>query len=211
MSTEKTAVMTYLHSEVYQQLKAFKQQHRLRSLSHSVEIILERYLILGIQSNEKYREGVGQPLSSMDLLLQLSQTCMKLQQEVYELRLTLQSQSSQPRSKRIAPPASRSKQVTQPPASLSSPLSPPIDKPLEQTNLSTTPVSISPDSDTRGWTGVALAERLQTYGSLLSRKRSKPGFTEWTRSRDPEGIGWEFRSFTCRFHPLIGISDYGQT
>ncbi|HEY9625806.1 MAG TPA: hypothetical protein V6C84_00755 [Coleofasciculaceae cyanobacterium] len=48
-----------------------------------------------------------------------------------------------------------------------------------------------------------MAERLKTYASELSRKRSRPDFTEWTRFKDPEGVGWEFKTFTCRYHPLI--------
>jgi hypothetical protein len=37
----------------------------------------------------------------------------------------------------------------------------------------------------------------------LDRRRFRPDFTGWTRLKDPQGIGWEFKSFTCRFHPLI--------
>ena len=212
MTTDKPAVMAYLHPKIYQQLKVFQQQHQMRSLSHSVEIILERYLILGSQSNASEAKDCGSLEQSSpsltELMLQLSQTCLSLQQEVYELRLNLQSKPAPMPSKQSVLPSPKGSHGAHPISLIKHPFAQAIVTSPEQTKPPSLPASISPDSYTRGWTGVALAERLKTYASLLSRKRSKPGFTEWTRLRDPESIGWEFQTFTCRFHPLIRTVEY---
>jgi hypothetical protein len=212
MATDRNAVMTYLHPDLFRQLQAFQQQHQLRSLSHSVEVILERYLIEGEDgrgTKGQLRRLRGQPLPSetTTLLLQLSQTCLSLQQEVYQLKLKSQ-QLSEP-----SPVQLGAKQPAQPvsPDRLGSKATP-----IELTTLTdvsntvsvtATNTTISTESCKRGWTGVALAERLQINSSQLSRKRCKPGFVEWTRAQDPDGIGWEFRSFTYRFHPLVEIRE----
>ena len=54
----------------------------------------------------------------------------------------------------------------------------------------------------KGLTGVVLASRLNSYSSTISKKRSKPNFSEWTRALDPDGIAWEYRAITRRFHPV---------
>ncbi|HEY9630500.1 MAG TPA: hypothetical protein V6C84_24660 [Coleofasciculaceae cyanobacterium] len=207
MATDKPAVMAYLHPTIYRHLKVFQQQNQLRSLSHSVEIILERYLILGSQSNASEARNCGSieaPSASLtELVMQLSQTCLSLQQEVYELKLNLQTKPALIPSKQAALPSLSGSHGMHPIPLIKHPLAQAIVTSPEQAKLSSLPASISPESCKRGWTGVALAERLKTYASELSRKRSKPGFTEWTRFKDPEGIGWEFKTFTCRFHPLI--------
>lgn len=35
-----------------------------------------------------------------------------------------------------------------------------------------------------------LAQRLGVSYSTISRRRSQEDFTEWSRSRDPDGVGW---------------------
>ena len=64
------------------------------------------------------------------------------------------------------------------------------------------PVSLSEERVKKGLTGVALAERLNSYSSLISYKRSKPNFSFWTQEKDPDSIAWEYRSRTRRFHPI---------
>ncbi len=54
----------------------------------------------------------------------------------------------------------------------------------------------------KGLTGVVLASRLNSYSSTISKKRSKPNFSEWTRALDPDGIAWEYQAITRRFHPV---------
>lgn len=41
-------------------------------------------------------------------------------------------------------------------------------------------------------TGKTLAERLNVSATTISRRKSKPDFSEWTRTKDPEGIAWMY-------------------
>jgi len=37
-----------------------------------------------------------------------------------------------------------------------------------------------------------LAKRLDVHSSTVGKRKSDPDFTEWSQSRDPDGIGWEY-------------------
>ncbi|PSB53014.1 hypothetical protein, partial [Chamaesiphon polymorphus] len=37
-----------------------------------------------------------------------------------------------------------------------------------------------------------LAKRLDVHSSTVYKRRSEPNFTDWTRNRDPDGIGWGY-------------------
>jgi hypothetical protein len=37
-----------------------------------------------------------------------------------------------------------------------------------------------------------LAKRLDTNSSTIGRRKADPDFTEWSQSRDPEGIAWKY-------------------
>ena len=52
---------------------------------------------------------------------------------------------------------------------------------------------------TKPLTGVALAERLKVSDTTISRKKSKPDFAQWTRSKDPDGIAWTYSKKTKHF------------
>ncbi len=47
-----------------------------------------------------------------------------------------------------------------------------------------------------------LARRLDVHSSTVLKRRSDPDFSEWTRSRDPEGISWKYAPDTKLFYPL---------
>jgi hypothetical protein len=47
-----------------------------------------------------------------------------------------------------------------------------------------------------------LAKRLDVNSSTVYKHRSNPDFAEWSRSRDPEGIAWEYSSEEKRFFPI---------
>lgn len=52
-----------------------------------------------------------------------------------------------------------------------------------------------------------LAKRLDVHSSTVGKRKSDPDFWEWSQSRDPEGIAWEYRSDTKEFVPLEKIPD----
>ena len=47
-----------------------------------------------------------------------------------------------------------------------------------------------------------LAKRLNVYSSTVYKRRDDPDFSEWTRSRDPDGIAWVYSPETKEFFPL---------
>jgi Cu2+-exporting ATPase len=51
-----------------------------------------------------------------------------------------------------------------------------------------------------------LARRFGVSSQVLSRRRSKPEFTEWSRSQDPEGRAWHYDVCAKRFSPVDEIA-----
>ena len=47
-----------------------------------------------------------------------------------------------------------------------------------------------------------LAKRLDVHSSTVYKRRADPDFPEWSRSRDPEGISWNYLPETKHFVPL---------
>ena len=47
-----------------------------------------------------------------------------------------------------------------------------------------------------------LARRLDVTSQVLTHQRSKPGFTAWSKARDPEGIAWFYERATKCFYTL---------
>ncbi|HEY9853123.1 MAG TPA: hypothetical protein V6D28_26870 [Leptolyngbyaceae cyanobacterium] len=47
-----------------------------------------------------------------------------------------------------------------------------------------------------------LARRLDVHSSTVMKRRDQSDFAEWSRSRDPEGIAWEYSPDTREFYPL---------
>lgn len=47
-----------------------------------------------------------------------------------------------------------------------------------------------------------LAKRLDVHSSTVGKRKSDPDFAEWSQSRDPDGIAWEYSPETKEFMPL---------
>jgi len=47
-----------------------------------------------------------------------------------------------------------------------------------------------------------LAKRLDVHSSTIGKRKSDPDFSEWSQSRDPEGIAWEYSPDTKEFLPV---------
>jgi hypothetical protein len=46
-----------------------------------------------------------------------------------------------------------------------------------------------------------LARRLKVSASTIGKRKLKPDFTEWVRSKDPQGMGWRYSQVTKQFYP----------
>ncbi|NJM74178.1 MAG: hypothetical protein HC862_31155 [Scytonema sp. RU_4_4] len=47
-----------------------------------------------------------------------------------------------------------------------------------------------------------LAKRLNVYSSTVYKRRDDPEFSEWSRSRDPDGIAWKYSRKNKEFFPV---------
>ncbi len=47
-----------------------------------------------------------------------------------------------------------------------------------------------------------LAKRLEVHSSTIGKRKSDSDFPEWSQSRDPEGIAWEYSPETKEFSPV---------
>lgn len=62
------------------------------------------------------------------------------------------------------------------------------------------------DEGLKPLSGKALARRLGVSGTTLlkcGKGEMRYGIQEWTQSRDPEGIAWEFWQETKQYHPVV--------
>ncbi|MCX7595597.1 MAG: heavy metal translocating P-type ATPase, partial [Fischerella sp.] len=56
-----------------------------------------------------------------------------------------------------------------------------------------------------------LAKRLGLSSQSLTRHRSRPGFIEWSRIQDPEGIAWVYEPTTKSFHVVDSVISGAQS
>jgi hypothetical protein len=66
-------------------------------------------------------------------------------------------------------------------------------------------VELTADGDNQqsGWTATALARRLGTSRTTLSRRKYQEDFSAWTQSLDPDGLAWMYVG--PRFSPVLGV------
>ncbi len=56
--------------------------------------------------------------------------------------------------------------------------------------------------DSKALIQAELAKRLDVHSSTVGKRKSDPDFSEWSQSRDPEGIAWEYSAITKEFLPM---------
>ncbi|MEQ8973335.1 MAG: hypothetical protein RIE73_23390 [Coleofasciculus sp. C1-SOL-03] len=47
-----------------------------------------------------------------------------------------------------------------------------------------------------------LAKRLDVHSSTIGKRKSDPDFAQWSQSKDPEGVAWEYSPKTREFSPV---------
>ena len=48
-----------------------------------------------------------------------------------------------------------------------------------------------------------LAKRLDVHPSTVYKRRSEPGFTDWTRNRDPDGLAWGYAEASKEYYQIV--------
>jgi hypothetical protein len=86
--------------------------------------------------------------------------------------------------------------------------SPDVDTLVDSVNASSISVDNIVDSVHGGLTQVELAKRLKVDSGTLSKNRFKPSFTDWSRDKDPEGLGWGYLPELKRYTPMLYTKTY---
>jgi hypothetical protein len=188
MTTLKPQVLSYIHKEVYERLVEFKEKHNIKSLSSAVEFILADYFSLHTP-NISIIANKESTLS--EKVEALSNKYLYLVEVISIIQGNIASASA---------PMNRDKFTVK-------------DFGIRRTkNLDTSnqrdsseETESSPEISNKALTGIALAARLNSYPSTISNKRSKPEFSGWTASLDPEGIAWKYCGYTRKFHPISDV------
>ncbi|NJO19313.1 MAG: hypothetical protein HC838_03495 [Spirulinaceae cyanobacterium RM2_2_10] len=63
----------------------------------------------------------------------------------------------------------------------------------------TQPVSVK---QPRALIQAELSKRLAVHSGTLTKRKSDPDFPQWTQSRDPEGIAWQYSVSEKVFTPV---------
>ena len=64
------------------------------------------------------------------------------------------------------------------------------------------PSSQSQDKETQALIQAELAKRLDVHSSTIGKRKSDPDFAQWSQSKDPDGIAWEYSPETKEFLPV---------
>ncbi|BAU40936.1 helix-turn-helix domain-containing protein [Leptolyngbya sp. O-77] len=64
-------------------------------------------------------------------------------------------------------------------------------------------LTTDPANQKSGWTATALARRLGTSRTTLSRRKYQEDFSAWTQSLDPDGLAWMYVG--PHFSPVLGV------
>jgi hypothetical protein len=73
-------------------------------------------------------------------------------------------------------------------------------KTVEPTPVTDTPTAPPPDLPLVTIVQSELAKRLDVHSSTVYKRRSEPGFTDWTRNRDPDGLAWGYAEDTKEYY-----------
>ncbi|MEQ9668279.1 hypothetical protein [Coleofasciculus sp. G2-EDA-02] len=58
------------------------------------------------------------------------------------------------------------------------------------------------DKQTQALIQAELAKRLDVHSSTIGKRKSDPDFAQWSQSKDPEGVAWEYSPETKEFLPV---------
>lgn len=186
MTTENPKVAGYLPQEIYDALTQFKEDQGHKSMSQALTHILSDYL--GVEKKVNYQGNLplDNKFATLDQFNELEEKVSSLPSELLsESMKIIEKKISELRSELLGTDiALPIKPLSKLPDELPSELSSELLEPL---------------------TGYALDKRLNILkgntGKMKTKHKSNPQrFTEWTKTKDPNGIAWEFREGL--YHPI---------
>jgi hypothetical protein len=87
-------------------------------------------------------------------------------------------------------------------------LSPDVDISVNSVDAPSDAVDKTVDTVNGGLTQAELAKRLKVDSGTLSKNRSKSSFIDWSRDKDPEGLGWGYLPELKRYTPRMYTKMY---
>lgn len=187
MSTKNRRVAAYLPLHVDEAFKAFKSERNIDGDSEALIAILSEYL--------QVAQEIASPSS-----LNLFQRIEALEAEVSNLKSNLLSKPNvEPQEAKAESEESKLLSSLQGELLIISKSEPEKDDdelPSEPQVASLGPLSNG-----------ALAKRLGVTPGLVSQKKLKyqaspDDFVQWSKTKDPDGIGWEYHKDDKRYHPV---------
>lgn len=195
MPTQNRRVATYLPSYIDKPFKAFKSQRDIKGDSEALIAILSEYFQVSQEvaypssSNLLQRiEAIEEKLGSLKSEL-LSELKLELQSQEHKSQGSLQGELL------IEATESQSQTASLFPDNLQ------ISSPLE---------SESESQQIPLMTGAALSARLGVHKDTVAKMKSKfidnwAAFRNWSKTKDPDGIGWEFSLTDKLYHPVQDV------
>ncbi len=172
MGTKNPKVSAYVPKAIKERLEAFRKERNEIPESKALTIILADYFGMA-QLIDQVPEGIsvgGVTLARMEVL----------EQQVQQLLSNKQSASSLPSESLDGLPVGIEGVVERIDE---------ITKRLELIESQLSELKVE-ESEEESVSTAELAKRLRVASSTVSHRKPKPDFTEWTRSKDPDGIGW---------------------
>jgi hypothetical protein len=175
MATENPKVSGYVPEQVYQKIVQLKEQWQLKSTSQVLTLILQDYF--GIEAHPTLSaSGFSHTARLLALeaeVKRLDQQMLAAQEVMAQLNLEYQSINRSPDST----PSDRTESL------------------LFRRGVVRQP-KITPLGPHRSG---ELAERLGVSKSTISLYKQRDDFSEWSQSRDPQGVAWTYQPKTKRF------------
>ncbi|MEC4891827.1 MAG: hypothetical protein SAL07_00925 [Oscillatoria sp. PMC 1051.18] len=72
----------------------------------------------------------------------------------------------------------------------------------EEEQKASTESEQEPENAAQGIIQAELAKRLEVHSSTVGKRKTDADFAEWSQSKDPEGIAWEYSPDTRMFSPI---------
>lgn len=202
MTTDRPRIQAYIEPEVHQRLKAWQEQHGLKE-SPALNEILKQFF--GMSPEPSIPGTLSLPQEDIEKIVkdEVSQLfrCQlednadffinRLSQRVAMVEQSLERfiNSSDARINEIQEDLGERlatlEEICQPIEGLAE-----LSKPIESSELNLT----------------QLARRLSISKSVVSNRKARPDFEEWSRGKDPNAIAWRYDRKNQKFYPVEGDS-----
>jgi len=218
MSTERPRVQAYLDPELYEKLKEFQQERGLKESAALNQVLreyfgleaLNQFLNPSLSMEEVIEKSVDEKLNKFfndfnvfrvefknEVWLQLKTQFNIWNQELHRVSNEKLQEFSDSTFRELNSRLEAVEEICKPIEGLAE-----LSKPMKsvEDELSNKSLSELP----RALNLTQLARRLGVVKSVISNRKARPDFEEWSRGKDPEGKAWQCRKEGqwIKFYPV---------